>query len=141
LIHYLDTSALVKRYIKEAGSASVRSLFRSRSVATARIAYAEIAATLARLCRERRLDETARDRIYARLDGDFNVLSVVEVRAALVRAIPALVMRHPLRGYDAVHLAAALAIRGAGAAVTFWAADTSLTRAARAEGLSAVLLR
>jgi predicted nucleic acid-binding protein len=140
LIHYLDTSALVKRYVKEAGSTFVRSVFRSRSVATARIAYAEIAATLARLCREGRLDEAGRDRIYARLDADFTALSVVEIRAALVRGIPALVMRHPLRGYDAVHLAAALVIQGAGAAVTFWAADVNLTRSARAEGLRAVLV-
>lgn len=141
MIHYLDTSALVKRYFQEPGSASVRPLFRGNKVTTARIAHAEIAATLARLCRDGRLSEAARDRIFARLDADFGALSVVEVRPALVKRVPGLVIRHPLRGYDAVHLASALTVRDAGMALTFWAADAALTGAARAEGLRTVLLR
>jgi predicted nucleic acid-binding protein len=140
MINYLDTSALVKRYVAEPGSAAVRPLFRSRAVATVRIAYAELAATLARLAREGALAETARTRIVGRLDRDFAAMTVVEVRATLVRRVPALVARCPLRGYDAVHLAAALVIREQGAAVTFWAADGGLVAAAKAEGLRATLL-
>jgi predicted nucleic acid-binding protein len=140
LIHYLDTSALVKRYVQEPGSAAVRPLFRGNRVTTARIAHAEIAATLARLCRDGRLTDTARDRIFERLEADFSALSVVEIRTGLVRKVPSLVVRHPLRGYDAVHLAAALAVRDTGNALTFWAADIRLTNAAQAEGLRTVLL-
>ena len=140
MIHYLDTSALVKRYVDEAGSASVRSLFRGRQVATVRVAYAELAATFARLVREGHLDEDACDRIVARLDRDFAAMSVVEVRPALLRGVPGLVARRPLRGYDAVHLAAALTVRAGGAAVTLWAADEGLVGAARAEGLRTTLL-
>ncbi|MEA2697616.1 MAG: uncharacterized protein QOI66_1887 [Myxococcales bacterium] len=132
--------SLVKRYVDEPGSASVRPLFRGRTVATARIAYAEIAATMARLHRDHALDEAARDAIYARLDDDFAALTVVEIRAPLMRHIPQLVARLPLRGYDAVHLAAALVLRDHGAAVTFWAADAALVGAARAEGLRTTLL-
>jgi predicted nucleic acid-binding protein len=139
VIHYLDTSALVKRYVDESGSARVRPLFRGKTVATARIAYAEIAATVARLHRERAMNETARDSIYARLDGDFAALTVVEIRAPLMRRVPELVARLPLRGYDAVHLAAALSISDHGAAVTFWAADAALVGAARTEGLRTAL--
>jgi uncharacterized protein len=140
VIHYLDTSALAKRYVTEAGSATVRPLFRGKSVATSRIAYAEIAATMARLVRDGSLEETARTSIVARLDADFAVVTIVEVRAALVRRVPELVARRPLRGYDAVHLASALALRDRTEAVTFWAADTALVEAARAEGLKTVLL-
>jgi len=140
LIHYLDTSALVKRYVSEAGSASVRPLFRTKDVATSRIAYAEIAATMARLARERALTERARDAILARLDADFAAITIVEIRAALVRRVPSLVSRRPLRGYDAVHLACALALRERVVAVTFWAADAGLVEAARAEGLRTMLL-
>jgi uncharacterized protein len=71
LIHYLDTSALVKRYVDEAGSATVRLLFRGRAVATVRVAYSQLAATLARLTRQGALEEAARDRIVGRLDRDF----------------------------------------------------------------------
>jgi len=67
-------------------------------------------------------------------------MTVVEVRPALVRRVPELVARRPLRGYDAVHLAAALVLRERGAAVTFWAADAGLVDAARAEGSRTILL-
>jgi uncharacterized protein len=140
VIHYLDTSALVKRYVDEPGSASVRPLFRSKNVATARVAYAEIAATMARLYRQEAIDELARDSICARLDADFAALTVVEIRVPLMRRVPEIVARRPLRGYDAVHLVAALALRDRGVAVTFWAADAILVDAARAEGLRTTLL-
>jgi predicted nucleic acid-binding protein len=140
VIHYLDTSALVKRYVTEPGSAAVRPLFRGKSVATSRIAYAEIAATMARLVRDGALEETARETVTARLDADFAVVTIVEVRAALVRRVPELVARRPLRGYGAVHLASALALRDRDVAVTFWAADAALVDAARGEGLKTMLL-
>lgn len=65
---------------------------------------------------------------------------MVEIRASLMRNVPELVARRPLRGYDAVHLAAALALRDRGVAITFWAADAALVDAARAEGLRTRLL-
>ncbi len=141
MIHYLDTSALVKRYVNEAGSPSVRPLFRAGGVATSRIAYAEIAATMARLCREGALTEAGRDAVSARLDTDFAAITIVEIRAALVQRVPALAARQPLRGYDAVHLASALTLRERGVAVTFWAADAVLVEAARAEGMRTTLVR
>jgi uncharacterized protein len=140
VIHYLDTSALVKRYVSEPGSTSVRPLFRTKDVATSRIAYAEIAATMSRLAREAALAESARDAILERLDADFAAITIVEIRAALMRRVSNLVARRPLRGYDAVHLASALALRDRGLAVTFWAADAALIEAARAEGLRTMLL-
>jgi len=140
LIHYLDSSALVKRYVQESGSSSLRQLFRGRNLATARIAYAEIAAAISRLCREDVIEQPDRERILGQLDLDFSALTVVEIRVPVVRRVPELVRRRPLRGYDAVHVAAALTLRDRGIAVTFWAADRGLTDAARAEGLRTTLL-
>lgn len=139
MIHYLDTSVLVKRYIQEAGSTEVRALFRQgRHLATARVAHAEIAATLARLCREGHLNTGARDAIFARIEPDLSVMTIVEIRPSLLRTVPPLVTRRPLRGYDALHLAAALSLRNQGVPVDFWAADKNLTDAARAEGLRVI---
>lgn len=138
MISFLDTSALVKRYVAEPGSDLVRSLFRRKPVTVARIAFAELAATVARLWRAHALNVEERDTIMARLDRDFASMSVVEVRAALVDRIPVLVVRWPLRGYDAVQLAAALTVRERGAAVEFWGTDTQLLAAARGEGLRVV---
>jgi hypothetical protein len=74
----------------------------------------------------------------ARLAGDFAHMNIVEIRAALVALVPDLVMRHPLRGYDAVQLAAALTVRTSGMAVEFWSSDVGLCQAAATEGLRVV---
>jgi predicted nucleic acid-binding protein len=140
VIYYLDTSALVKRYVTEGGSRSVREVVRRRTVAVSRIAYAELAATVARLARETVINAEARDRIFARLDADFTGLIVVEVRPAVVRRIPELVVETQLRGYDAVHLASALAVRERRASVDFWSADRDLVSAAAAQGLKATFV-
>jgi predicted nucleic acid-binding protein len=137
VIHYLDTSALVKRYVLEPGSRTVREIVRRRTVAVSRIAYAELASAVARLQREGELDARGRDQILARLDEDFASFTVVEVRPAIVRRVPALVVQRALRGYDAVHLASALAVRDQGAALTFWSADRALVGAATSFGLKA----
>jgi hypothetical protein len=62
----------------------------------------------------------------------------VEIRPALVALVPNLVARHPLRGYDAVQLAAALTVQASGHAVEPWCADATLCGAAAAEGLKVV---
>jgi predicted nucleic acid-binding protein len=54
LILYLDTSALVKLYARERGSADVRrQVTDAEAVATSVVAYAEARAAFARLLRER----------------------------------------------------------------------------------------
>lgn len=138
MIYFLDTSALVKRYLTEPGSAEVRSLFRrKRPIAVARIASAELAAAVAHQQREGAVTETTRDAILARLNRDFAQMTVVEVRAAMLSRVPALVVRWPLRGYDAVQLAAALTLQASGVSTTFWSSDGNLVAAALGEGLRA----
>ncbi len=138
MIYFLDTSALVKRYLTEPGSAEVRSLFRRRRpIAVARIASAELAAAVARQHREGGITETIRDAILARLSRDFAQMTVVEVRASTLSRVPALVVRWPLRGYDAVQLAAVLTLQASGVSTTFWSSDANLVAAARGEGLRA----
>ena len=136
---FLDTSVLVKRYVDEPGSITVRRLLRRMTPAVARITYAELAAVIARAAREKVIDERHRDGILARLDEDFASFTVVEIRRAMLGVVPVLVVQHALRGYDAVQLAAALAIRHEGGAVAFWSTDDDLITAARAEGLQGVL--
>jgi predicted nucleic acid-binding protein len=125
----------VKRYVAEGGSRPVREVVRRRTVAVSRIAYAELAAAVARLHREGVIDAGGRDRVFGRLDADFASFTIVEVRPAVVRRVPELVVETHLRGYDAVHLASALAIRERGGTVDFWSADRELVSAAVVQGL------
>ncbi len=138
MTRFFDTSALSKRYISEVGSQAVRATLRSSEVTVARIACAELAASVARACRLGAITEAQRNAILSRLAEDFSRLNIVEIRPALVALVPNLVIKHPLRGYDAVQLAAALTVQASGHAVEFWCTDATLCAAATAEGLKVV---
>ena len=136
MILYVDTSALVKLYVEETDSPSVRTWVEAASaVLTVRIAYAEARAAFARLRREGALTRPQLRRLVTHLDEDWSRYSIIEATESVVRRAGVLAERYALRGYDAVHLAAALEARGPGGAVTFACFDAKLGRAARQEGL------
>ena len=58
---------------------------------------------------------------------------------SMLAIVPDLVVRHPLRGYDAVQLATALHVQASGTSVEFWSTDETLRVAALAEGLRVVV--
>lgn len=138
MIYFLDTSALVKRYVTEAGSGEVRRLFQRRAeIAAARITEGEAYAALARAARKNVITTDDRDRAFAQLADDLSEARIVEIRRAVVQLVRGLVTRWPLRGYDAIQLACAVRLRDAGAAVDLWCAAGGLAAAARGEGLRA----
>jgi len=134
---YLDTSALVKRFVEEKGSERVAALIlREGPVATAKIAYAEVFAALARKRRDGALSDRAYVRVRRAVDQDWLGYVRVNLGDEVLRRARDLVRRHPLRAYDAVHLASALELRAAlDEPVTFVAADARLLEAARHERL------
>lgn len=111
MILYLDTSALAKMYLEEEGSDQVRRWAdEAEALATSQVALAELAAAVARRNREGDLtdDEARQIRSVAEEDwADFVVVHLDEHQAA------ALAFRHELRGFDAIHLAAAVQVRDA----------------------------
>ena len=138
MILYLDTSALVKIYVDEPGRAAVmREIDAATTVATVRIAYAETRAAFAQKRRERGLDTRGLRRIVENLDEDWATFGVVDVTEPLVRRAGGLAERHGLRGHDAIHLAAAIALERGGAEVSFGCFDEHLRRAARRAKLRA----
>ena len=141
MIYFLDTSALVKRFVSERGSTEVRHLFtRGRVLAASRLAYPELVASTVRMWREGRMTEARRDEILASIPQCIAGLNlVVEVRGPLLAQIAALLLRRALRAYDAVQLASALLIKESGA-VDFWSADARLVEAAKAEKLRTTLV-
>lgn len=137
MILYCDTSAVVKRYVREEGSSEVRRAWRAaRKVATSEVALAEI---LAAVARRRRLGDLT-DRVYGKLRDrfmrDFATLVRVPVTDELNRRIAHLVETYPLRGFGAIHLSSALLIReSTRAPVVFACFDNHLTTAAGGAGL------
>ena len=135
---YLDTSALVKLYVEEAGSREVAArVEQATMVATSRVAYPEARAALARRHREKAFAAAALRRAVAALDRDLGAYVVVELNDRLARLAGALAERRALRGFDAIHLASALEFAQlSGATPWFYAFDARLTDAAIAEGLA-----
>ena len=142
--YFLDTSALVKRSVREAGTAWVRDLTRSGSphdIYIARISIVELVAAITRRERGGHLT-TAQG---AAVIGHFRKRAseryiVVELSPTLFDDASRLARKHGLRGYDAVQLAAALALNQPRSPlglppVTLVSADAELNRAALAEGL------
>lgn len=137
MIHFLDSSALVKRYVSEHGSSDVLALFRGRKeLAASRLAGVEVAAALARRVRERHLSAGDGRRHARELRIDLQEIRLVELRPPVLDLAADLVWRRPLRAYDALQLASALRLaQVTGLAMTFWSADRTLSEAAKAEGL------
>jgi predicted nucleic acid-binding protein len=130
---YVDTSVLLKLLVDdEAGSDAAGQLWlQSDFVVCAEVGYVEARAALAAARRHGRLDARGLSTAKAELDALWMQLDVVAVTTGLVVAAADLAERDGLRGYDAVHLAAALA----GQATVFATADAQLLAAARRHGL------
>ncbi len=138
MIAYLDTSALVKLYVKEAGSAAVRTACdHAEALATSRLSYVEAHAAAARRTREGDLSQKAKAQLAETLERDWQRYAVVEVTEAVCCVAVELVGRHPLRAADAVQLASALFLReSSGQPILFLGFDERLVAAAQGEGLA-----
>ncbi len=136
MILFVDSSALVKLYIAEAGSERMREAAAGEvSVGASILAFAEIHATFARRRREELLVASELEQIRLAFAADWGKLAQVPVGDAVLQLVPRLCERHPLRGADAVHLASALLLREEGLEVTFACSDGRLLKAANVEGL------
>lgn len=137
MILYLDTSALIKLYVLEPGSDAVKEwVDRADAVSSSRIAYVEARAGVARKHREGELSSEEYRSLLRDLDRDWRDYLVVEVSEEVAFLGADLTDRHPLRGFDAIHLASALVLKASvQSEVSFYCFDFRLGAAARKEGL------
>lgn len=144
--YFLDSSAIVKRYLPESGTPWIRRLCdpaAGDAIILGAITAVEVAAALAARHRAAGGNAgTAHDdalALFLRHYGD--EYAIIDLDHAILAQAITLPQRHRLRGYDAVQLATALAadraLRAAGVAPPiFIAADRDLLAAARGEGLA-----
>jgi hypothetical protein len=139
---YFDASALVKRYVRERGSLTVRRLLASGIAATSRLSEVEVSSGVIRRAREGAFTIRRRDRILSAFQGDVPALAIVEMTPEVTADAASLFLRHVLRAGDAVQLASCLYLqRHLAQPVPFVAFDTRLLQAARAEGLTVITAR
>ena len=137
---YLDSSALVKLYLDEAGRDSVVAAVSTEDViATQELAYIETHAAFSRAEREGRLTHADLDRLREEFERDWPSYFVIKVSQPLLEQAVKLVDSFALRAYDAMHLAAAQTLaREAGEAIRFACFDRRVTRAAEVLGMGLV---
>ena len=140
---YLETSALVKRYAVETGTAWVKALCdpAGQVIAVALFGLAEVAAAVNGKRRGGTIDQVASDAILTDLKADAaSQYALLDVDQFVVDEAIELTCRYRLRGYDAIHLACALRLNRALVGLdlpplSLVSADDDLLKAAQTEGL------
>jgi predicted nucleic acid-binding protein len=142
--YYLDSSALVKRYVQERGTGWVSTLTSVRSgheIFVALVTGVEVVSAVARQARAGRFSPQDASAIIQAFQNHFSSqYRVVLTVPAIVQQAMDLAQRHGLRGYDAIQLASALAVQRELAAygadpLVFVCSDHELNSVAQAEGL------
>jgi predicted nucleic acid-binding protein len=142
LTRYFDAGALVKRYVRESGSSTVRRLLSSGVAATSRLSEVEISSGIARRTREGTLTIRQRDRMLTALQRDLPAVAIVEIVPEVTAIAGSLLLRHRLRAGDAIQLASCLYLqRQLAQPVPFVAFDRGLLDAARAEAVKILMTR
>lgn len=132
MITYVDTSTLLKLVIDEAGSDRAATIWTSAdSVASVSLIAVEARAALAAARGGRRLTGEQHAEAKEELHLLLADLHIVEPTMELMANAADLAEAERLRGYDAVHLAAALLI----GSTILSSADTDLCNAAERRGL------
>jgi predicted nucleic acid-binding protein len=129
---YVDSSALLKRYLVEPGSSQVHALLASTDeVVISRINIVEVRRGLARI-------ESAVERGIAKgiFDNDVRSCVIIECDAAVAEHAADIAEAHHVRSLDAIHIASA--VRALGIGGTFITFDVRQSQAARAMGLQVI---
>lgn len=143
-IYFLDSSALVKRYISETGSAWVLGLFEptlDNEFFVAAITGVEIVAAVTRRARNGSIAAADAAFVCNQLRSDLQSdYQVIEITEGIINSGMTLAEAQGLRGYDAVQLAAGCAVNALCTAsglppIILISADHELNLAAVNEGL------
>jgi predicted nucleic acid-binding protein len=111
MIAYFDRSALVPLLVDEPSSSACRRLWEyADDVVSARLAYVEIAAALSQAHRLGRLTVRRQRAALRALDELWSQTQIAEVDQLLVERAAQIADQFALRGYDAVHCAAAVLV-------------------------------
>jgi predicted nucleic acid-binding protein len=134
---YLDSSALVKRYIHERGSDAVLERCREATeIGLSILSYPELISCFNRLLRERKLTEGDYRRLKRELRLDLDGAAILDPTPDIISLAVRCLELEPLRAADALHLATARAF----ACGLFLTSDRAQRAAAGRLGMRAELV-
>jgi predicted nucleic acid-binding protein len=146
--YFIDSSALVKRYVSEIGTAWVRSLTDTSSknvIIINRITSIEVVAALARRAKSGSLSASDANYAISRFKSELVThFRITDLTAILANQAISVAQTRQLRGYDALQLATALFVYDELVGVSvptsptyvLISADNELNNAATLEGLT-----
>lgn len=134
---FFDSSAFVKRYVREPGSDAVlRWCDQATEILLSGIALPEIVSALCRLQREGRASDSQYRQLKALLMADVEDAAICDLTPMVLAQAIASLEANVLRGMDAIHIGSALALE----AELFVTSDQRQLVAAQSCGLRAVLV-
>ena len=143
-VYYFDTSALIKRYVQEKGTVWVTGITHrsaGHNLNIVSLTGPEMIATFFRKVRGGMITRAQATRIAHNFSVDWQQqYQVLIVNESVINLAMTIAERHALRGYDSVHLAAALELHQDRQAMKlpsliFVSADIEQLQAAQTEGL------
>ncbi|MGC1378535.1 MAG: type II toxin-antitoxin system VapC family toxin [Anaerolineales bacterium] len=138
MILYLDTSALVKRYVVETESKEVIALIeQADTVGSVALTRVEMAATLAKAVRQRWVEQKDAENAWQDFLEHWLSFTRLSITLATLERASRLAWEHGLRGYDALHFASALIWQETlETPITMATFDRELWRAAQSSGMT-----
>jgi len=137
---YFDTSALIKRYVRERNSTRVVSLLRRYDVLSSAITPVEVLSALCRRRRDRELSEEGFATTVSRVQNERARWELVEVSGPVLNRAEEIVQGAlPTRALDAVHVASLTTFHAAsGIRIPFVTADGRQRDVAAVLGLEVI---
>lgn len=139
MILFLDTSALMKKYIGEAGSDVLQTeLEKAEEIFVSFMSELELFASIERFKKIRRINSPEYRKMVREVEGDFErkTFQIIGITEKEVKLAKNFIQRHKLRAPDAIQLASvSLLLKTADQQVTFLCCDEKLKEAAILEGM------
>jgi len=138
MILYLDTSALVKRYIRETGTDEVIPLVENAgSVGSASLTKVEMAAALEKTVRQGWIKRKIALQAWQDFLDQWSSFTRLNISSGTIERASKLAWEYSLRGYDAIHLACAILWQETlETQITMATFDRDLWRASKKAGLA-----
>ena len=137
MILYMDTSALIKRYVREEGTEDVISIVeRANGVGSVILTQVEMAAALVKSVRQGWVQQETASQAWQDFLVHWRSFARLSISVATLERASGLAWEYGLRGYDAMHFASALAWQEAiDTPVTLATYDRELWTAAQKAGM------
>ncbi|MEJ5363179.1 MAG: type II toxin-antitoxin system VapC family toxin [Spirochaetota bacterium] len=109
---FIDTSALMKRYISEIGSDIIDNLFtKCDTIYVSIITEIEAFSTIRRLLYDKQIGKHEFLHLHNEIETDLQYFTIIDINESVIKLSKDLIMHHSLRTLDSIQLSSALLIK------------------------------